>query len=100
MGSQNGHNKSLQDLLERIRNGEISSDEALALYKQPGADEETAQSHDDSELVYCCSDWQPSPHVEQSARPASGPCLVFGTDKSASSSLANLEAVTSVILVK
>lgn len=98
----------LKDILERIRNGEISSDEALALYRQPEANQETAQPHDNfeasgsirTELVYCGSDWTPSPLIDLSAGPACGPCLVFDTDERLVSGLANFEAVTSVIIVK
>ena len=97
----------LQDILERIRNGEIDSNEALALYQQAGPtefpdDAETSRpSNSGTETIYCSSDWVPSAAVRAaSVQPVSGPCVVFDTTESPLSSVANIEGVSRVIVVK
>ena len=96
----------LQDLLERIRNGEISSDEALALYRQPAPiqlheDAETSSSNSGNETVYFTSDWIASDSLPfASASAVSGPCVVFDTNEHLCSGLTAIEGISRVIVVK
>lgn len=83
----------LKNLLQSIRNGEISSDEALLLYRNSGPD----ISRSNTGIIYCSSAWLPTPPVHLSAHGASGPCLVFDTDEGLLSGLADTEAVSPVI---
>lgn len=92
----------LQDLLERVRNGEISSDQALALYRQPAPEDlETKSSNSENETVYFGSEWIASDSLPFASGPTvSGPCVVFDTNESLFSRFKTIEGISRVIVVK
>jgi acyl transferase domain-containing protein/acyl carrier protein/SAM-dependent methyltransferase len=102
MSSQN----SLKDLLEKIRNGEISSAEALGLYRDEQhepeeqlTDETSRFSDSRVETIYCGSEWIPSAAAD-SSHAAAGACLLFGADEQLLSGLRDIKEVSPVILVQ
>jgi len=113
MSSQNGHRKNsqplpnpdLKDLLERVRNGEISSEEALRLYRDQQNDPEhaPAEFHEtNASTIYCGSEWIPSGARDlASERVPPGPCVIFDHDERLFSEVKVLVAdVFPVILVR